>query len=145
MPGRDAELDLRLAELRGVGGDDEIGHHRHLAAAAERKAGDRRDPRLAGRGDLLPAGEEIGRIHFGEALALHFLDVGAGRERLLRSGQHQAVLAVVRVIGRERGDQLLEDFALSALSACGRFRVTSVTAPLFSTRMVSNSRSSADP
>ena len=53
--GRDAELDLGLAEFGAVGGDDEIGHHRHLAAAAERIAGDRGDPRLAGRGDLLPA------------------------------------------------------------------------------------------
>ena len=45
--GDDAELDLRLAELGVVGGDDEVALHRELAAAAERKAGDRRDHRLA--------------------------------------------------------------------------------------------------
>ena len=43
----DAELDLGLAELGGVGGDDDVAHHRQLAAAAERKARDRGDDRLA--------------------------------------------------------------------------------------------------
>ena len=46
-PGMNAELDLRLAELGGVGGENEIAHHRQLAAAAEREARDRRDERLA--------------------------------------------------------------------------------------------------
>ena len=46
--GGDAELDLGLAELGAVGGDDEVGHHRHFAAAAEREARHRGDPRLAG-------------------------------------------------------------------------------------------------
>ena len=45
----DAELDLGLAELGVVGGDDEVALHRELAAAAERKARDRRDHRLAAR------------------------------------------------------------------------------------------------
>src|SRR3546814_14884224 len=69
-PRGDAELDLGLAELRGIGGQDEIGHHRKLAAAAQRKARDCRDPRLAGGGDPgRPSGEEIlkegeiGRAH----------------------------------------------------------------------------------
>ena len=114
MPGRDAELDLGLAELRGVGGDDEIGHHRDLAAAAERKAGDRGDPRLAGRGDLLPAGEEIWPIHVGEALALHLLDVGAGGEGLFAEPvSTSAALAVGSAsIGGERGDQLGQHLAV---------------------------------
>ena len=45
--GDDAELDLGLAEARGVGGDDEVAHHRQLAAAAEREAGHRGDDGLA--------------------------------------------------------------------------------------------------
>ncbi len=58
--GRDAQLDLGLAEFRAIGGNDEIGHHRKLAAAAQREAGDGRDPRLAGGGDLAgPVGENI--------------------------------------------------------------------------------------
>ena len=44
----DAELDLRLAELGGVGGDDEVAHHGQFAAAAEREAGDRGDDRACG-------------------------------------------------------------------------------------------------
>ena len=42
----DAEGDLGLAELRGVGGDDDVAHHGELAAAAEAIAGDRGDERL---------------------------------------------------------------------------------------------------
>ena len=45
--GDGAERDLRLAEFRGVGGDDDVAHHRQFAAAAERIAADRRDRRLA--------------------------------------------------------------------------------------------------
>ena len=45
----DAELDLGLAELGRVGGEDDVAHHGELAAAAERVAGDRRDDRLAAR------------------------------------------------------------------------------------------------
>ena len=55
----DAELDLGLAEFRVVGGDDEIALHRELAAAAERKARDRRDHRLARARDAVPVGGEV--------------------------------------------------------------------------------------
>ena len=34
-PGISAEIDLRLAELRGLGRDDQVAEHRELAAAAE--------------------------------------------------------------------------------------------------------------
>ena len=50
-----AERDLRLAEFRGVGGDDDVAHHRQFAAAAERVAGDRGDGRLAAGGDAVAA------------------------------------------------------------------------------------------
>ena len=45
--GDDADRDLRLAELGGLDGEPDGAGHRHLAAAAERKAIDRRDHRLA--------------------------------------------------------------------------------------------------
>ena len=45
----DAELDLGLAELGRVGGDDDVAHHGELAAAAEREARDRGNDRLAAR------------------------------------------------------------------------------------------------
>ena len=54
-PGMMPSVDLRLAELGGVGGDDDVAHHRQLAAAAQRKAGNRGDHRLALRGDRDPS------------------------------------------------------------------------------------------
>ena len=39
-------------------------------------------------GHVLPPGDEVAEERLGEGLVLHFLDVGAGGERLLRSGQH---------------------------------------------------------
>jgi hypothetical protein len=36
--GHDAQVDFGLAELGGVGGNDEIAHHRQFAAAAQRIA-----------------------------------------------------------------------------------------------------------
>ena len=69
--GDDAELDLGLAELRGVGGDDDVAHHRQLAAAAEREAGDRGDHRLAHLADRLPvAADESLRVGVDEAVGL---------------------------------------------------------------------------
>ena len=47
VAGDDAEIDLRLAEARGVGGDPDRAGHRQLAAAAEREAVDRGNDRLA--------------------------------------------------------------------------------------------------
>ena len=53
--GDDAKVDLRLSELGGIGGDDQVAHHRELAAAAEREPGDRRDDRLPHAQDRFPA------------------------------------------------------------------------------------------
>ena len=46
VAGDEAEVDLRLPELRGVGRDPDRARHRELAPAAERVAVDRRDDRL---------------------------------------------------------------------------------------------------
>jgi Zn-dependent M28 family amino/carboxypeptidase len=49
-----------LAEFGGVGGDDEVAHHRQLAAAAKREARNRRNDRFAAGRDPLPAlGDEV--------------------------------------------------------------------------------------
>src|SRR3546814_5775860 len=69
--GGDAELDFGLAELRLVRCDDEIGHHREFAAAAQREAVHRGDPRLA---NLL---HEVARPF---------------REEILRSEEHTSEL-----------------------------------------------------
>jgi hypothetical protein len=64
--GHDADLDLGLAEARLVGGEDEVAHHRQLAAAAEGEAVHRGDHGLARAGDALPvAGEEVLAVRLG--------------------------------------------------------------------------------
>ena len=88
--GNDAELDFRLAELRVVGGDDEVALHGEFAAAAERKARDRGDHRLARRGGAIPVRGEIAEESIGEGLVRHLLDVGAGGESLVRAGDDDA-------------------------------------------------------
>ncbi len=86
--GNGAEGDFRLAEFRGVGGDDDVAHHRQLAAAAERIAADGGDGRLAAAGHAVAAdGEEIAGEHVDEAFRLHFLDIGARGERLFAAGE----------------------------------------------------------
>ncbi len=95
-PRHRAELDLGLAEPRGVGGDDDVAHHRDLAAAAKRKPGDRRDHRLPALRDPLPAaGDEVLEIDLGIALADHLLDIGAGGKSLVVAGKNDGTDPVV--------------------------------------------------
>src|SRR3546814_9270476 len=89
---RYAELDLRLAEFRGVGGKDEVAHHRHLTTAAERIARDRRDHGFARLREAFPAGEMVGAVHLGKAHVGHFLDVRTRSERLVAAGEDRAPL-----------------------------------------------------
>ena len=103
MPGMIAELDLRLSELGVVGGDDEIAVLGKLAAAAQRKTGDRGDDRLARVGHAVPGRPKIAEENIGKILVGHFLDVGARRKRVVRAGDdHAADVAV----GLERIDGL---------------------------------------
>src|SRR4029077_13348216 len=53
-PRQRAKIDFGLAELRVVSSEDEVAHHRKLAAAAECEAGYRRDHWLATGGGALP-------------------------------------------------------------------------------------------
>ena len=85
-PRYDPELDLRLAELRGFAGEDEVAHQRELAAAAERVAGHSGDERGANGGERCPPGEPVGEVHVDERLRCHLLDVGASGERAGRPG-----------------------------------------------------------
>ena len=92
-------MDLWLAEARSVGGDDDVAHHRDLAAAAEGKPGDRGDDWLAALPDPLPAaGDEVFEVDFGVGLARHLLDIGAGGKGLVVAGQNDGAY---RVIGFE--------------------------------------------
>ena len=105
----DAELDLGLAELGVVRGDDHVGLHRELAAAAEREARHRRHHGLPRTRDRILVGAEVVEEGIDIRLVRHLLDVGAGGKRLLRAGDQDAAdvgVGVERVDRRvELGDQ----------------------------------------
>ena len=90
-PGRDAEVDLGLAEARRVGREADVAGQRELAAAAEGEAVDGGDPglrRSLDRGDG-PATEprRLAGVFGGHGAKLG--DVGAGHEGLVAgAGQH---------------------------------------------------------
>ena len=80
--------------------------HGELAAAAERKARDRGDHRLARVRGRVPVGREVAHERVDVGLVRHLLDVGAGGERLLRAGDQDAADAVVGIEGGDRLRQL---------------------------------------
>ena len=88
--GHHAELDLRLAELRGVGGQDQVAHHGEFAAAAEGVARHRRDDRRPQRRKRSQSGEPVAQQHVDIGRGRHLLDVGARREGLRRPGDDDA-------------------------------------------------------
>jgi hypothetical protein len=113
--GCDSKLDLGLAKFRIIRSNNEIGHHRQLAPAAEREAGDGRNPGLAGRGDLFVAVEIVAAIHICKGLALHLLDVSACRKGLFGTGQDCATLAVIGVECSECGNQILQHLRIECV------------------------------
>ena len=78
----DAELDLGLPELRALGGVDEVAAQRELAAAAEREAIDRGDPRLLRRLDRVANARAVldERRRLLRGHLRHLGDIGAGDE-----------------------------------------------------------------
>ena len=115
MPGNDAELDFRLAELRIVRRDDEIALHRKLAAAAKREARDRGDDRLARMRGAIPSGDEVSEENIDERLVRHLLDVGAGRERLVGAGDDHAADVGVRLERIDRATQFADERAVERI------------------------------
>ena len=67
---------------------------------------------LRARADIVPAADEVAEEHLGEALVLHFLDVGAGGERLVGAGQHHGADPGLRLEGAERQVELLDQRAV---------------------------------
>src|SRR5258706_4665520 len=103
------EFHLGLPELGMFGGDPDGASHRRLAAAAERKAIDRRDHRLAEIFDevqhTLP--EPAGLLRIVCVDMREFTDVGAGDEGLVaRAGEDHAVHRRVGLCILEGGPQI---------------------------------------
>ena len=91
-----------------VGGDDEVAHHRQLAAAAERKARHGGDHRLANRRQRLPVARDVaGLVDVHVVEVGHRRDVGAGGKRLLAAGDDDAADAIVAVVGLQRRTQVV--------------------------------------
>ncbi len=102
-----ADRHLRLAELRRVRGDDQVAHHRQLAATAQRVARHRGDDGLAHRAQrLVVLRDVVVAVHLRVAPVGHRADVGAGGERLLAAGDHDDRDAGVVVEGAQRRGQL---------------------------------------
>ena len=100
-PGTSPECDFGLAELRGLHRDPDGAGHRRLAAAAERKAIDGRDHRLAEILDEIEhlLSEAAGLLGFERRDMRELADVGAGDERLV-AGARQDDAAYRGVVPR---------------------------------------------
>src|SRR5262245_18421276 len=61
--GHDTDVDLGLADLHVVAGDDDIAHHHEFTPTAEREARHGRDDRLLDALDAIPRGELIALVH----------------------------------------------------------------------------------
>ena len=134
--GQNAEIDLRLAELRGIGGEDEVAHHRQLAAAAQRKARDRGDHRLLHAQHRLPAlADEVLQRGLGIGAVLHLLDVGAGREGLLVAGQHDRADRRIGVERQQLRADLVHHRVAQRVQRRGRLMRINPTRPWVSTMM----------
>src|SRR5258706_6550060 len=111
--GHDAEIDLGLAELRIVGGNDDVAHQRQLVAAAERVTRDSGDHRLANAAQMLPVARNVVRhvgVHVAEVL--HGGDVRAGGERFLVAGDEDRADALIGIVGIQRLRQLLHQLGV---------------------------------
>ena len=94
VPGRNAQLHFRLAELCVLARDPNVARHRELAAAAQRKAVDRGDDRFAARLQSSQHGLTPLRARFAveRPLAREIADVGAGNERFgPRAGENRSL------------------------------------------------------
>jgi hypothetical protein len=100
--GNDTKLDLGLAELGVVGGDDQVALHGQLATAAERKAGNGGNHWLPHTSNVIPRARVVAEKSVDEGLVRHFLDVGAGGKGFVRAGDHDTADPVVGIELLER-------------------------------------------
>ncbi len=101
-PRQDAEVGLRLSELRRLGGDDQVASHRQLAAAAQAVARHRGDDRRPDLPDRVPLVDPPAEVELEVSSVGKLVDVGAGGEGLVVSREDDAAdrLVVVEVLER---------------------------------------------
>jgi hypothetical protein len=92
IAGRDAELDVAVAEPGILRADRDVGQQGHHGARADGHAVDRRDDRLLAVDDVVDQVAHLGEhVRHPVVIAGHppdHVQVAAGRERLTRSGDH---------------------------------------------------------
>ena len=104
--GNNAQLDFRLTEFGVVCRDDEVAHHRQLAAAAECEAADRSDDGLANGPDDFPVARDVvALVGVHETELGHGTDVGPSGKRTLTAGDDHAADGVVGIEGLERSTE----------------------------------------
>src|SRR5436190_7469985 len=106
-----SEVDLRLAELRRLGRDDQVAQHRELAAAAEAEAGDRGDERRAQVADGVPPVDPPVLVQRDRSRCGKLADVRAGRERPLAPAEHDRPDLVVLVEAAQRRHEVAHELA----------------------------------
>ena len=117
-----AEQNLWLSELRGLGRESQCAGHRQLAAAAEREAVNCRDDRLAEgleQVEHVLAGQRV-LAPAGRRLDTEFVDVGAGHERLVAgSGHDQHADGDVLLQFEDRPPQFVERLRIERVQHLG--------------------------
>ena len=111
--GDDAQLDLGLAEFCVVGCNDEIAHHRQLAAAAEREAAHGCDHRFANAANRFPIlGDVVALVNIGKAVSGHRANVSTGGKGFLAAGDDHAADFFIGIKGFERCAELVHELAV---------------------------------
>ena len=114
--GQDAHPRVGVGEDRSLRGDQEVACQRNLQTAGERRPVDRTDDRGAQSGDgrhaVVPG--EPPEVLPAELLGL--LEVDAGAERRIGSGEHHRVHGLVGIGGEQRGVQRLEELRAQRIS-----------------------------
>jgi hypothetical protein len=115
----DPEAGLRLAELRRLGGDNQVAGHCQLAAAAQAESGHRRDERRPHLADRVPAVDPPRLVHLDRARLRHLADVRPGREGALGAAEHDAANRVVAVQLGERLHERAHDLVVQRVQGLG--------------------------
>jgi hypothetical protein len=130
--GDDADLDLGLAELGVVSGDDEVAHHGQLAAATQRKTAHGRDHGFADAADGFPvARDEVVFVNVVEIELGHGRDVGPCGKGFFAAGDDDAANGLVGVKGFEGQAQLVHQGAVQGVQGFGAVEGDDADLPAF--------------
>jgi hypothetical protein len=117
--GDNPEKDLRLPELRALGGDDHVAQQGELAAAAQRVPRHRRHQRRRAARHARPEPPRRSGHHLLKAPFGHRLDIAAGGKDVVVAGDDDAAHGVVGVPGLDPPHEVLHQLRRQGVSALG--------------------------